>query len=147
METFEDLLKRIVTEAVRDAIRLELERFTPAAAAPFLSVRDAAALVGVSRATLRGWTRDGLRGYGTGGQLRVRRDELEEFMASAKPKRAAKTPEQQAEEMIRELRVRSATRCGRCDHLPSMHVTGSGCRAKKCTCEALVPPKTPRRSL
>jgi excisionase family DNA binding protein len=147
MEISEELLRRIVTEAVRDAIRLELGGSTPAAGALFLSVRDAAALVGVSRATIRGWTREGLRGYGTGGQLRVRRDELEDFMASAKPSRATKTPEEQAEEMVREFRLRNARRCKRCGHLPSMHVTGRGCRAKRCTCEALVPPTPPQLRL
>jgi excisionase family DNA binding protein len=147
METFEDLLKRIVTEAVRDALRLEFGRSTPTTEAPYLSIRDAATLVGVSRATIRGWTQEGLRGYGTGNNLRVRSDELHEFVASAKPKRATQTPEQQADEWIRQFRVRNAQRCVRCHHLPSMHVTGRGCRAKKCTCEALVPPTSPKRSV
>src|SRR5690349_18867061 len=80
---------------VRDVIREELSRFMReefvAASAPkpsndsgeFLSLHEAANVVHVHPATLRGWVNSGrLRGYRAGRHHRVKRAELETFMTT-----------------------------------------------------------------
>ena len=85
-----ELLQRIVGEAVRAALRDELpEMLGPLVAAReadagervYLSVKQAAELVGVAEATIRGWVNTGaLPKHGAFRVLRVRRDELEAFL-------------------------------------------------------------------
>jgi excisionase family DNA binding protein len=139
METFEDLLKTIVTDAVREAIRQELGRPGSTSEIRYLSAREAADLVGVTPATIREWTGTGLRRCGTGRVLRIRSDELHDFMAAPRHSGDDKTPEQRAAEMVPLFRKQAAQRCAACHRLPALHITFRGCRAKKCTCKAFVP--------
>lgn len=82
-----------IREAVRDVVREEIEavlrRIGPSVQQPvapvseYLSIADAAELVHVHPATLRGWINEGrLRGHRAGRHHRVRRSELEAFLAS-----------------------------------------------------------------
>lgn len=63
----------------------------------YLSPKEAGELVGVNPATVRGWIAGGLRHYGRGRVLRVRRDELQAFLSDRQQGHDAKqTPEQEA---------------------------------------------------
>jgi hypothetical protein len=139
MGTFEELLKRLVIDAVREAFRQEFARPEPGGDVRYLSVREAASLAGVAPATIREWTGTGLRRYGTGRVLRIRSDERHDFMADDKHRGDQETLEHQAAEMVRVMRSQEAQRCAECRHLPSLHMTGRGCRAKNCECKAFAP--------
>lgn len=85
---------RAIRDAVRDVVREEIEtlrRTMESSAAPtanrsaneYLSIADAAEFVGVHPATVRGWINEGrLRGHRAGRHHRVKRAELELFLAS-----------------------------------------------------------------
>ena len=92
----DDHVHRLLGEAFRSIIREELRavlealRSPPAAAAldEFLSVKDAANVARVSRATVRAWIqRRMLRPYGQGRVLRVRRSELLALLAGSADQR------------------------------------------------------------
>jgi excisionase family DNA binding protein len=75
-------LRDIIRDEVRTAIRQELGK-KPATAGEFVSVADAAQIASVTTQTIRVWVREGrLNGYHAGRVLRVRRSELEAFLAN-----------------------------------------------------------------
>ena len=86
----DDELRRIIREEVRAVLRAELPDLLrglmrPAnvpGSAQYLTTISAAQLVGVRPETIRDWVASGaLPRHGVGRVLRVRRDELEAFMA------------------------------------------------------------------
>lgn len=86
MNSFEDILRATLVPAVREAVRLEvreaLAAMQPASAGDYLSVKEAATLAGVSPDSIRSWIQTGkLPRHNAGRVLRVRRDELEQFLA------------------------------------------------------------------
>src|SRR5262249_59048618 len=85
-----DWLRAMIREAVREEVGALLYR-APAndaqtkQAGEYLSVAEAARLVGVHTATIRGWIKSGeLPGHHAGRHHRVRRGELERFLARRK---------------------------------------------------------------
>jgi excisionase family DNA binding protein len=86
-DAFEDLVRRIVRE--------ELAALAPAApASEYLTPAEAAEIARVSSPTIRRWVTEGrLPGHGTDRALRIRRAELEAFLAArrSRPRRAATT--------------------------------------------------------
>jgi len=100
----EAALRELIAEEVRRAVREEVGR------APredvFLSVARAAEVADVAPATIRKWIHEGrLPQHGAGRELRVRRTELEEFLAAPRASDADATPEQAA---VRYLRRRKS---------------------------------------
>lgn len=82
-------IREAVRDVVREEIQLLMRRMGPTAqpstapASEFLSIADAAELVHVHPATLRGWINEGrLKGHRAGRHHRVKRSELEAFLAS-----------------------------------------------------------------
>jgi excisionase family DNA binding protein len=74
-------LREIIRDEIRATIRQELGK-KPAAAGEFVSVADAARIASVSAQAIRVWVRAGrLTAYRAGRVLRVKRSELEEFLA------------------------------------------------------------------
>jgi len=73
-------LKRVLREELRSAI--EQLRAAPNAEAEFLSVKEAAELTRVSEATVRDWMTKGLKRYGQGHVVRIRRAELLLFLSA-----------------------------------------------------------------
>jgi excisionase family DNA binding protein len=67
----------------------------------FLSTKEAAALVHANPATIRGWLSGGLRSYGQGRLVRIRRDELLAFMANRGKDNAARSVEEEAVILLR----------------------------------------------
>lgn len=89
--TFEDTLRAIVREAVREELRAHsigahpLKQSGPADAPVFVSTEQAAQIAGVHVATIRDWIHRGLlRDHRAGRLLRVDRAELVAMMANAK---------------------------------------------------------------
>lgn len=87
----DDLLRALVEDVVRRVVREELAH---AVTAPprdherdYISVRDAARLVGVSANTVRSWFADGLPQCRRGRVVRILRADLDRFLAtkSAEP--------------------------------------------------------------
>ena len=85
------LLRDVVRDEVRAAIREELAATLAATAggaastSEFLTTEEAATVARVEPATVREWVRRGdLRRHQAGRELRVRRDELEEFLANGR---------------------------------------------------------------
>ncbi len=74
-------LKRVLREELRLAI--EQLRAAPNAESEFLSVKEAAQLTRVSEATVRDWMTRGLRRYGQGHVVRIRRAELLRFLSAS----------------------------------------------------------------
>jgi|GEM_PF-2416627 len=75
-------LRGIIRDEVRSAIRQELGR-KPAATGDLVKVAEAAQIASVTTQTIRVWLRAGrLKEYRAGRVLRVRRSELEEFLAT-----------------------------------------------------------------
>jgi len=72
-------MKRVFREELRSAI--EQLRATANAETEFLSVKEAAALTRVSEATVRDWMTRGLKRYGQGHVVRIRRAELLLFLS------------------------------------------------------------------
>ncbi len=72
-------LKRVLREELRSA--LEQLRAAPNSETEFLSVKEAAELTRVSEATVRDWMTRGLRRYGQGHVVRIRRAELLVFLS------------------------------------------------------------------
>jgi len=72
-------MKRVLREELRSAI--EQLRAAPNAASEFLSVKEAAELTRVSEATVRDWMTRGLKRYGQGHVVRIRRGELLRFLS------------------------------------------------------------------
>ena len=77
-------LRAVLDEALREMVRELIEPYLasqPVPADRYLSVPDAAKLLGVSDGTVRSWIRQGkLRRYGCGRVLRVRLSELHDVM-------------------------------------------------------------------
>jgi len=72
-------MKRVLREELRAAI--EDQRAAPNATSEFLSVKEAAELTRVSEATVRDWMTRGLKRYGQGHVVRIRRAELLLFLS------------------------------------------------------------------
>jgi excisionase family DNA binding protein len=105
-------LRDIIRDEVRTAIRQELGK-KPAAAGEFVSVTKAAQIASVSPQTIRVWMKAGkLRGYNAGRVLRVRRQELEDFLAAG-PSPASTTDLSPEELADRRFRQRQAVGCER----------------------------------
>ena len=94
--TLDGVLREILREVVREqipaiaeavvvALRAEAGPAVPASSdSSYLTVADAAAHVGVSAKTIRGWVRAGkLRALSAGRLLRIERGELERFATAA----------------------------------------------------------------
>ena len=73
-------MKRVLREELRAAI--EQLGAAPNAGNEFLSVKEAAELTRVSEATVREWMTRGLKRYGQGHVVRIRRAELLLFLSS-----------------------------------------------------------------
>jgi excisionase family DNA binding protein len=74
-------MKRVLREELRAAI--EQLRAAPNAGNEFLSVKEAAELTRVSEATVRDWMKRGLKRYGQGHVVRIRRAELLLFLSAS----------------------------------------------------------------
>ena len=72
-------LKRVLREELRSLI--EQLRAGPNAESEFLSVKEAAEFTRVSEATVRDWMTRGLKRYGQGHVVRIRRAELLLFLS------------------------------------------------------------------
>jgi len=104
----ESALREIIRDELKAVIRQELGR-QPAAAGDYVSVSEAAQIASVQVQTIRAWMRSGkLKEYKAGRVLRVRRSELEEFLASGPgPDLTSNaSPEELAELRIRERLAR-----------------------------------------
>ena len=89
----ESALRELMRDVVRDELRVALAEARPRQAAsvpssePYLSVANAAQLADLAPNTIRTWIRDGrLPAHRAGRVLRVRRSDLEKFLAPAPPK-------------------------------------------------------------
>lgn len=85
-----DAVRDVVREVVREEIRIALREWTPQATLKteigdgFLSIAEAAKLAHVHEATIRAWIGKGvLRGFRAGRHHRLKRADLERFMASS----------------------------------------------------------------
>ena len=86
---FRELMRDVVRDEVRSALAESRPRqaATTAPGEPYLSVANAAKLADLAPNTIRTWIRDGrLPAHRAGRVLRVRRSELESFLAVAPPK-------------------------------------------------------------
>ena len=104
-----DMLGPIVEATVRRVVREELARRP--GADEYLSIARAAQVADVAPATVRDWIAQGkLRRYQAGRELRVRRAELDQFMAEHTDGRAP-SPEQEADRLF-ETRRRTMSNGG-----------------------------------
>ena len=104
----ESALREIIRDEVRTAIRQELGK-KPATAGEFVRVAEAAQIAAVSTQTIRVWVRAGrLTEYKAGRVLRVRRSELEAFLATdPTPNASARlSPEDLADRRFRERQAK-----------------------------------------
>ena len=105
-------LRDIIRDEIRTTIRQELGK-QPAAAGDFVSVCEAARIASVSPQAIRAWMRAGrLTGYKAGRVLRVRRGELENFLAAC-PSPAPTThasPEELADKRFRQRQIEGRER-------------------------------------
>jgi excisionase family DNA binding protein len=143
----EAALRRVVADTVRGVLREELGGMLRDAltAAPgrhgeddrYLSVKEAAQLVGVRAETIRSWLQAGyFPAYRAGRILRIRRVELESYLARKDEGPPKLDPEAMAREILGRAAAVDATRCKSCRHVPLMHSTGP-CRARGCSCRKL----------
>jgi len=97
-------LREIIRDEMRTVIQQELGK-KPAAAGDYVSVSEAAKIASVQGQTIRSWIRSGrLAGYKAGRVVRVRRSDLEAFLATG-PVAAGDadlSPEQLADQRFRE---------------------------------------------
>ena len=108
----EAVLREIIRDEVRAAIRQELGK-KPAAPGEFVSAAEAAQIASVRPQTIRVWIKTAkLRGYNAGRVLRVRRQELEDFLAAG-PSPATTTDLSPEELADRRFSQRQAAGCGR----------------------------------
>lgn len=107
----ESALREIIRDEIRTVIRQELGR-KPAAAGDYVSVSEAAQIASVQAQTIRAWVRSGkLTEYKAGRVLRVRRSELEAFLAKGvTPDDADASPEQLADRRFRERQAEKLQR-------------------------------------
>jgi excisionase family DNA binding protein len=101
-------LREIIRDEVRTTIRQELGK-QPASAGEFVSVAKAAQIAAVSTQTIRAWVRAGrLMEYKAGRVLRVRRSDLEAFLATGPtPSASARlSPEDLADRRFRERQAK-----------------------------------------
>jgi len=81
MSVFERELRALVKEAVREALREEMNGTHPAAGDEYMSVANAAKTADVAAATIRTWIDEERLGrYHAGRLLRVKRSELDRLM-------------------------------------------------------------------
>jgi excisionase family DNA binding protein len=144
----EAALRRVVADTVRQVLREELGSMlrNALAVAPagqdhgddrYISVKAAAQLVGVRTETIRSWLQAGsFPAYRAGRILRIRRAELESYLARKDDGPLKLDPEAMAREILARAAVVDATRCKSCRHVPLMHSTGR-CRARGCSCRKL----------
>jgi excisionase family DNA binding protein len=91
---------------IADAVRKELAKQGAAHGNDYLSIRHAATLADVAPGTVRRWIRERrLEPFGAGRNLRVRRTELDDFLARGgrRVKRVGESPEAKAD---REFKAR-----------------------------------------
>lgn len=105
MGPVEDAIATAVVAKMRDLVRAEvreaLSEVRPVANGDYLTVKEAARISGYHASTIRKWIREGkVPRHGTGRGLRVRRDELDRFLA-ADPGGDERTPEEIADEVLR----------------------------------------------
>ena len=85
--SLEDNVRTVVREEMKRVLREELRaaieelRAAPNAKSEFLSVKEAAQLTRVNEATVRDWMTRGLKRYGQGHVVRIRRAELLLFLS------------------------------------------------------------------
>lgn len=100
----EAALREIIRDELKAVIRQELAN-KPAAVGDYVSASEAARIASVQVQTVRAWMRSGkLKEYKAGRVLRVRRSELELFLATGPAADATEnaTPEELAERRIRQ---------------------------------------------
>jgi excisionase family DNA binding protein len=105
-------LRDIIRDELRAVIRQELGK-KPAAAGDYVSVTDAAKIASVQGQTIRSWIRSGrLAGYKAGRVARVRRSDLEAFLAAGPAANGGTdlSPEQLADQRFRERHDRRRQR-------------------------------------
>jgi len=87
----EDIIRSMLRDEVRSAVRDELRSafeealrtVKPTSGQEFLSVKEASRVAGVSAGTVRTWIQKGhLRRFGEGRVVRIRREELIQWLAS-----------------------------------------------------------------
>jgi excisionase family DNA binding protein len=108
----ESVLREIIRDEVRTVIRQEMGN-KPAAAGDYVSVAEAAQIASVQGQTIRSWIRSGdLTGYKAGRVLRVRRTELEAFLAGGSPssRTTELSPEQLADQRFQERQAQRSER-------------------------------------
>ena len=83
-ETVRAVLREEMKRVLREELRSAIEQLRAAANAEseFLSVKEAAELTRVSEATVRDWMTRGLKRYGQGHVVRIRRTELLRFLSA-----------------------------------------------------------------
>lgn len=101
----EHALRELVEDATRRVVREELSR--EPGRDRYLPVAEAAEIAGVAPDTIRSWIGQGRLGrYNAGREIRVRRSELDAFLASPtngeKASARELTPEEEAERFVRE---------------------------------------------
>lgn len=82
---FDDVIRQTVRDVLREELRDLVAESKPAAGdGPLMTVADAAQYARVHEDTIRTWLRHGkLQRFKAGRELRVRRDDLERFLAAA----------------------------------------------------------------
>ena len=99
----EHALRELIEDATRRVVREELSR--EPGRDRYLPVAEAAEVAGVAPDTIRAWIGQGrLRRYNAGREIRVRRSELDVFLASpaedAKSSGHELTPEQEIDRLV-----------------------------------------------
>lgn len=104
--TVEDQIAQAVAAQVRQVVREELAKLAPQPEpSPFLSTAKAAELCDCHADTLRAAIKAGeLREFRAGRELRIRRADLEAWLASGRGNGQRPEPEEEAEAMLRKRR-------------------------------------------
>lgn len=109
--TDRDRLRASIAAALAPLVDVLVDRLAsqqPAPPAEYLTTSAAATVASVNEGTIRRWVRDGkIRGYRAGRVLRVRRDELDQMLATGRRSSANdESPEEMAVRAIANRRMR-----------------------------------------
>lgn len=106
-------LRAAITAAIAPLVDVLVDSLAPSPPAPpaeYLTTAAAATVASVSEGTIRRWVRDGkIRGYRAGRVLRVRRDELDQMLATGRRSTVSndESPEEMAVRAIANRKVRN----------------------------------------